>query len=79
MPMVAMGPARSDDMKVSSLSNLNKKIPPKGLCEKPNTVLKGRRRRRCNRGCDNAFAAVDFDAFGNEIMHGDDEAGDAAN
>jgi hypothetical protein len=41
MPRIAMGPARSDE--VLFLSNLNRQIPPKGLCEKPNTVLKGER------------------------------------
>ena len=38
-----MGPARSDDVEVLFLYNLNRQIPPKGLCEKPNTVLKGER------------------------------------
>jgi hypothetical protein len=38
-----MWQARSDDMKVLFLSNLNRQVPPKRLCEKPNTVLKSER------------------------------------
>ena len=43
MPRIDMLPARSDDMKVLVLSNLNRQVPPKRLCEKPNAVLKSER------------------------------------
>jgi hypothetical protein len=41
-----MWPTTSDDMKVliyPFLSNLNRQVPPKRLCEKPNAVLKSQR------------------------------------
>jgi hypothetical protein len=43
MPRIAMWPARSDDMRVPLLSDLDRQVPPKRLCEKPNTVLKSER------------------------------------
>ena len=46
IPRVPMWSTTSDDMKVlisPFLSNLNRQVPPKRLCEKPDAVLKSER------------------------------------
>ncbi len=43
VPRIAMCPARSDDMRVSFLSDLSGQVSPKRLYEKPDTVLRSKR------------------------------------